>query len=142
MEKRREIQEKSEIMKIGDNASIRKVITDEDILTIAKLGDTNPLHLDDEFARKMGFKGRIAHGIISINLISTVLGTMLPGNGTILLSQNMNFRAPVYSNDTITATVEVIKIREKIITLKTDCYNQYNEPVLIGKVVVKKSLNT
>jgi 3-hydroxybutyryl-CoA dehydratase len=77
-------------------ASVSKVITDEDVKAFAGLsGDVNPVHLDDEFASGTIFKKRIAHGFLTGALFSTVLGTKLPGPGCIYLSQGLKFRAPV-----------------------------------------------
>jgi len=84
------------------------------------------------------FKGRIAHGMLSAGYISTVLGMHLPGPGTIYLSQELKFTAPVKFGDTITATVEVIeKLEEKNrLILETICTNQKGDIVVKGKAVV------
>jgi 3-hydroxybutyryl-CoA dehydratase len=124
---------------VGDTASISKTISDEDIRTFAELtGDNNPVHLDDEYASGTRFGGRIAHGMLSASLISTVLGTKLPGTGVIYLSQNLRFTAPVYPGDTITARATVSKIRtdKPIATLETVCTNQRDEPVVTGEAIV------
>lgn len=107
-------------------------------------GDLNPLHLDEMLAKKSIFKGRVAHGLLIASLISTVLGTKLPGPGTIYLSQNIKFNKPVRIGDVITATVEIKEIinrkesKPPIIKLKTFCTNQKNEIVLEGEAVVMK----
>jgi len=111
--------------RIGEQASLSKTITDPDVFTLAELvGDFNPIHLDDEYARKSRFGRRIAHGVFSAGLISAVLGNKLPG--------------PVYIGDTITATVEVLSWRsdKRIITLKTNCHNQDNKQVVTGQAVL------
>lgn len=126
-------------LRIGDRASLSKTITDEDILSFANLiGDYNPVHVDDEYARNTRFKGRIAHGVLAIGLISAVLGNRLPGPGTIYLSQTVEFVRPVRPGDIITATVEVIEIKPEkpIITLQTNCVNQAGDVVLEGEAVV------
>ena len=134
--------------KIGDNASLSKTFTDEDVRQFASIsGDENPVHLNDEYAAQTPFKKRIVHGMLTAGLISAVLGTQLPGEGSIYISQSLNFRAPVYLNDTITARVEVIKIHERkpIITLKTVCANQDDLVVLEGEAVLllpKEKLST
>jgi 3-hydroxybutyryl-CoA dehydratase len=98
-------------LKVGDSASLTKTITDADIRAFAELsGDRNPIHLDDEYAATTRFGRRIAHGMLTASLISTVLGTELPGIGTVYLSQNSQFVAPVYPGDTVTARVTVRKI--------------------------------
>jgi 3-hydroxybutyryl-CoA dehydratase len=114
-------------LKIGDSAQISKTITGEDIELFARAtGDFNPVHLDQAYAEKTMFKGRIAHGLLSVGLFSTILGNILPGHGTIYLSQEVKFLAPVRIGDTITATVEVLELipaknRSK---LRTSCINQ------------------
>lgn len=125
--------------KVGDTATMSKTITDADIQTFADLiGDHNSIHLDDEYASKTRFGRRIAHGMLSASLISTTIGVKLPGSGTVYLSQNFKFVAPVYPDDTVTAKVTVSKIREDkpIVTLETVCHNQHGELVVKGEAVV------
>ena len=122
-----------------DSASLTKTFTDEDVRSFAKIsGDINPVHLDDDFAAGTQFKQRLVHGMLTAGLLSAVLGTKLPGPGSIYLSQSINFRAPVFINDTITATVTVAKIHEgkPIITLETVCKNQDDAVVLEGEAVL------
>jgi 3-hydroxybutyryl-CoA dehydratase len=124
---------------VGEQESFTKTVTENDVNTFAELiGDFNPLHVDEEFARKSRFGRRIAHGVFTAGLISAVLGNKLPGTGAIYLSQQIDFLAPVYFGDTITATAEVISWRpdKRIITLKTDCYNQDEKQVATGKAVL------
>jgi 3-hydroxybutyryl-CoA dehydratase len=126
-------------LKVGDTASLTKTITDADIRAFAELsGDRNPIHLDDEYAATTRFGRRIAHGMLAASLISTVLGTELPGIGTVYLSQNSRFLAPVYPGDTVTARVTVKNIREDkpIVTLETICENQSGELLIKGEAVV------
>ncbi|WP_035147214.1 MaoC family dehydratase [Clostridium tetanomorphum] len=130
-----------EEIKIGDKASISKVICDEDVVSFSKIsGDVNPIHLDEEFAKKSLFKKRIAHGILTSSLISAVLGTKLPGINTLYLSQTLKFLAPVFLGDKLTAVVEVISKNDdkRIITLKTSVFNEENVEVVTGEAVVKK----
>jgi 3-hydroxybutyryl-CoA dehydratase len=125
--------------KIGDSASISKTITDRDIQAFADVtGDHNPIHLDEEFAGKTRFGRRIAHGMLSASLISSVLANKLPGAGSVYLSQTLKFLKPVFPGDTVTARVTVTGIRDDkpIITLETVCVNQHNEPVLKGEATV------
>jgi 3-hydroxybutyryl-CoA dehydratase len=125
--------------KIGDSAQLSKTIKDEDIRIFAEVtGDKNPLHLDDEFASKTIFKRRIAHGILTAGLISSVIGNRLPGNGTIYLSQTLNFLAPVYVGDEITAKVEVLQVLKegKRLRLKTQVINQNGTVVVDGEALV------
>ena len=123
----------------GDKASRIQKISDEMIRSFADLtGDTNPVHLDDAYAARTRFGRRIAHGIIAAGLISATLANDLPGPGTVYLSQTLQFKAPVYPDDTITATVEVKNVRpdKPIITLSTVCKNQNDMIVLEGEAVV------
>ena len=125
--------------KIGDCAQLSKTIKDEDIRVFAEVtGDKNPLHLDDEFASKTIFKRRIAHGILTAGLISSVIGNRLPGNGTIYLSQTLNFLAPVYVGDEITAKVKVLQVLKegKRLRLKTQVINQNGTVVVDGEALV------
>jgi 3-hydroxybutyryl-CoA dehydratase len=126
----------------GDKASRTTTITDEMIHAFAALtGDSNPVHLDDSYAAGTRFGRRIAHGMIAAGLISAVLANVLPGPGTVYLSQTLQFKAPVYPGDTITAKVEVKSIRpdKPIITLSTICANQDQKVVLEGEAVVLAS---
>ena len=124
---------------IGEKASITRKITDEDVVKFAELtGDKNPVHLEEDFAKKTRFGKRIAHGMWGAALISSVLGMYLPGPGTIYLSQTYQFQLPVYLNDTITAVVTVQAVREDkpILELETKCVNQNGQIVLQGEAVV------
>jgi 3-hydroxybutyryl-CoA dehydratase len=124
---------------IGDKATRTQTITDEVIRTFATLtGDTNPVHLDDAYAATTRFGRRIAHGMIAAGLISAALANDLPGPGTVYLSQTLNFKAPVYPGDTITATIEVkaLHASKPIATLATTCANQDGAVVLEGEAVV------
>ncbi len=139
-------------LKVGDTASIARKITDKDICAFAELtGDRNPVHLDGAFARKTRFGYRIAHGMLGASLISAVLGTELPGKGSIYLSQTLQFLGPVYIDDTVTARVTVQKVREDksmrgphagsprgvlVVTLETVCENQRGETLIRGEAVV------
>lgn len=126
-------------LEIGATASRTKTITEADVRAFAQAtGDANPLHLDEAYAATTRFGRRIAHGILSVGMISAILGNDLPGVGTIYLSQSAQFRAPVYLGDTITATCEVVKIREEkgIVTLRTTCTNQDGTLVLEGEAIV------
>ena len=127
------------VVKIGDVASISKVVTDNDVRTFAEIsGDHNPVHLDEAYAATTVFGRRIAHGSLTGALISAVIGQALPGPGSIYLSQTYSFKAPVYIGDEITARVEVIAYREdkRITKLKTEVFNQSGALVLDGEAVV------
>ena len=123
----------------GQKATRTKTITDEMIRTFAELSDdTNPVHLDDAYAATTRFGKRIAHGMIAASLISAALANDLPGPGTVYLSQSLQFKAPVYPGDTVTAIIEVKSVREDkpIATLTTTCVNQDNVTVIEGEAVV------
>jgi 3-hydroxybutyryl-CoA dehydratase len=122
-----------EDLQLGQSASLGKTITEADILMFAAVStDTNPVHLDAEAAAQSVFKERVAHGMLSAGLISAVLGTRLPGAGTIYMGQTLRFRAPVRIGDTVTATAEVtgLDAEKKRATLKTTC-------TVKGKVVIE-----
>jgi 3-hydroxybutyryl-CoA dehydratase len=111
-------------LEIGQSASYERTVSEEDIVRYAEVsGDDNPVHLDEEFASKTLFKGRIAHGMLGAGFISTVVGTRLPGYGSIYVSQSLRFRAPVRIGDTVvtTATVKSIDKERKRVTMETVC---------------------
>jgi len=122
-------------LKIGDSAEISRTVTEEDIQGFAKVtGDFNPLHLNQDYAEKTIFKGRVAHGILSLGLISNVFGNILPGPGSIYLSQEVKFLSPVRIGDTITARVEVIELvhEKRRAKFRTTCSNQKGQVVVDG----------
>ena len=125
---------------IGQSASFAKTVTEADLVLFAGVtGDTNPVHLDQEFAESTMFKGRIAHGMLSAGFISTVFGTKLPGPGAIYLSQTLNFKAPVRIGDTVVATVTVTALDGKRrATFATVC-TVAGKPVLDGEAVMMVS---
>jgi len=122
-------------LKVGDSAEWSRTVTEDDIKLFAEAtGDFNPVHLDQSYAEKTFFKGRIAHGLLSLGYISTVLGNILPGHGTIYLSQEVKFLAPVRIGDTITARVEIMELipEKNRVKFKTICLNQEGKIVLDG----------
>ena len=126
-------------LSVGANAETSKTITSEDILSFAQAtGDFNPVHIDDEAAKKSPFGERIAHGMLSAGLISAVLGMKLPGPGVIYMSQSLRFVRPVKIGDTITARAEVTEVMtaKKRAKLATTCRNQKGEMVLEGEALV------
>lgn len=130
-----------EKLEIGMYDSLGKTVTESDVVIFAGTSlDVNPLHLNEEYAKTTMFKGRIAHGMIGAGLISAVLGTKLPGQGTIYLSQNLKFIAPVKIGDTITAKVEIIELTDpkKMVKLRTTCVNQDGVLVIDGEAKVLK----
>lgn len=126
-------------IKIGDQASFQKTISETDVYLYAGItGDINPVHINEIAAKESVFKGRIAHGMLTAGLISAVLGVQLPGPGTIYLSQELKFTAPVRFGDTIFVEVTVTEIHEEKnrIRLETRCTNQDGVVVLNGFALV------
>jgi 3-hydroxybutyryl-CoA dehydratase len=127
-----------EDLSVGQKASFGKTITEADIVLFAAVtGDTNPMHLNEEYAKTSIFGERIAHGMLAAGLITKVMGTQLPGPGTIYLSQSLRFRRPVRIGDTVTATVEIIGLvpEKHRVNLRTVCAVR-GEPVLEGEALV------
>lgn len=129
-----------EEIKVGDVESITKTFSESDVYLFAGITlDNNPIHINTVYAFNTPFNKRLVHGLLTSGLISAVLGTRLPGPGTIYLKQTLNFLEPVFINDTITAKVEV---KEKIepknrLILSTVCVNQENKTVITGEAIVK-----
>jgi 3-hydroxybutyryl-CoA dehydratase len=128
-----------EELQVGETAELTKTVTESDIYLYAGItGDFNPAHINETYAQQTFFKRRIAHGMLMGGFVSAVVGTRLPGPGTIYISQNLGFFAPVYPDDTVTARVEVTEIapEKKRVTLKTTCTNQDGKVVVDGEAVV------
>ena len=128
-----------EELKVGDTARFSKTISESDVYLFAGVtGDLNPAHVNEDYAKDNFFKTRIAHGMLSASFISTVIGTMLPGPGSIYMRQEVSFLAPVKIGDTVTAIVEVAEIiaDKRRIRLKTYCINQENKTVVDGEALV------
>jgi 3-hydroxybutyryl-CoA dehydratase len=128
-----------EELQVGDTARFSKTISESDVYMFAGVtGDLNPAHVNEEYAKGTFFETRIVHGMLTASLISTVVGTMLPGPGTVYMRQEVSFLAPVKFGDTITAIVEVSEIMadKKKVRLKTYCINQENKTVVDGEALV------
>jgi 3-hydroxybutyryl-CoA dehydratase len=122
-----------EDLSVGQTAELERYVSEEAVSAFAAIsGDTNPLHLDEAFAKTTVFGGRVAHGMLSGSYISAVLGTHLPGPGGVYVSQTLSFKRPVHIGDEVIARVTVTAIDEKKghVTLKTAC-------LVNGKVVVQ-----
>ena len=120
-------------LEIGMSACYSRTVTDADVVNFAGVsGDTNPIHLDEEFAAGTHFGTRIAHVMLYASYLYTVLGTKLPGPGSIYIDQHLQFRAPVKVGDTVVARATVRKLDTKTarVTLETTCKVQ-------GRVVIQ-----
>ena len=127
-------------LEIGMKASLEKKITIEDVVIFSEVVlDKNPVHLDEEYAKRTIFKKRIVHGMLNAGLISAVIGNKLPGNGSIYLSQDFKFVAPVYIGEVVKVIVEIEKLddKKKKVILKTECYSN-NKLVLTGNAEILK----
>ena len=122
-------------LEIGMKGSFSKKITQEDVDNFIDIcGDVNPIHVDDDFSKNTPMKTKIVHGILVSSLISTTVGTKMPGPGSVWLDQTLKFLLPVRINDVITATSEIlvkIKNRQQVI-VRTTCVNQEGECVIEG----------
>ena len=125
-------------LQVGDSGEFTKTITEHDIFEFADAsGDFNPLHIDEEYAKRTVFGRRVAHGILTAGIISTVLGGEIPGLGTIFVELHIQFRKPVFIGDTVTARATVMEIiNPKRVRLLVACVNQNGEDVAIGNAVV------
>lgn len=123
---------------VGQSAQFSKTISESDVYTFAGVtGDLNPAHINEAYAKETRFGGRIAHGMLSAGLISAVIGTRLPGPGTIYMSQTLKFLSPVHIGDTVTATVTVASLDDRgRATLDTVCTNQDGVLLVKGEALV------
>ena len=130
---------------IGDFYTLKKTIPVRIVQEFADFsGDYNPVHMDDDYCRKHGLQSRIVHGMLVLSFLSTLIGMYLPGEGTVWMSQHIDFLSPARIDDTITITAEVISKSDAnalglgIIELKINIKNQHNQ--FIAKGVVKVTL--
>ncbi|WP_298725605.1 MaoC family dehydratase [uncultured Ferrovibrio sp.] len=130
-----------EDLSVGMSEVYSKTVAESDIVAFAELsGDTNPVHLDEDFAAKSPFKGRIAHGMLGASLLSTVFGTKLPGPGCIYVSQDLRFKAPVRIGDTVVAKVTILEINQEKRRVKFACECRVGDTVVIdGEAVLMVS---
>ena len=128
-----------EDLKVGMAATISRTITDTDLRNFSGVsGDTNPMHLNEEFAKSTIFKGTIVHGMLTASLISAVIGTKLPGPGCIYMNQTLKFLAPVRVGDTVYAVCKIKELTpgKNRVLLDTKCY--VKEVVVIdGEALIK-----
>lgn len=127
-----------EDLKVGQEATMSRVVTEADIVAYAALsGDYNPVHLDSDYAAKTVFKERIAHGILSAGYISALFGMKLPGPGSIYISQTLNFKGPVKIDDKVETTVKLVELLPEKRRVKFDCVcTVAGKPVLTGEAVL------
>ena len=122
-----------EDLSVGMEASHEKTVSEDDIASFAEVsGDFNPVHMDEDYASGTFFKSRIAHGMLTASFISTVLGTRLPGHGSIYLSQTLRFLAPVRIGDTVKALARVVSLDMARRRAQFACFCEVN-----GKIVVE-----
>src|SRR6201985_805114 len=125
-------------LKPGLSESFSKVVTEEDIQKFGEVsGDMNPVHFDEEYARKTIFRGRIAHGMIALSYISKVLGMQIPGPGTIFMGATTRFKAPVRIGDTVVTTCTVREVNEEKRRVIFDCVCKVGETTVVeGEAMV------
>lgn len=128
-----------EDLKIGMQATVSRTITETDLRNFSGVsGDTNPMHLNEEYAKQTQFQGCIVHGMLTASLISAVIGTRLPGPGCIYMSQTLKFLAPVRVGDTVYAvgTVKELMPEKHRVLLDTRCY-VHDTVVIDGEALIK-----
>jgi 3-hydroxybutyryl-CoA dehydratase len=128
-----------EELALGMKATMSRTITETDLRNFSGVsGDTNPMHLNEEYARNTPFGGCIVHGMLTASLISAAIGTKLPGPGCIYMNQTLKFLAPVRDGDTVyaTATITALDAERHRVTLSTQCFVR-NTLVLDGEALVK-----
>ena len=127
-------------LQVGDSASSSKTISESDVYLFAGItGDFNPVHVDEEFAKTTPFGARVAHGPLTFSLCAGLLGTELPGVGTVAVTNEVTYEAPVYIGDTIRVRVEIASLdpdRNRATTTVT-WHNQDGKQVASGTMVVK-----
>jgi 3-hydroxybutyryl-CoA dehydratase len=125
---------------VGDSAVFRKTVSESDVYLFAGItGDLNPVHVDAEFAKTSPFGARVAHGPLTLSLCAGLLGTELPGVGTIAVSNHIDYERPVYIGDTIEVRIEVAELdtERNNATFRVTWHNQDGESVATGTMVVK-----
>ncbi|HPE60296.1 MAG TPA: MaoC family dehydratase [Thiolinea sp.] len=126
-------------LKVGDKVSITRTFSEQDVRDYARLSmDTNPVHLDAAYAAATQFRERIVHGMFVGSLFTAMLGTQLPGEGSIYVSQSLKFKLPVHLDEAVTGTVEITDIRtdKPFVTLKTTVVNAEGKNVVEGEAVI------
>lgn len=127
-----------EELQVGESSSFRKTLTETDVVIYAGLtGDFNPIHIDEIYANSAPFGRRIAHGMLTMSLLTNVLGNKFPGLGTVLLDVQCRFKAPVFIGDTITVELTIIeKLDDKgFIRMNANFFNQHGKAVIAGETL-------
>lgn len=128
-------------IRVGDTTSCEWTVTSQQVDAFAEFShDDNPLHMQDDFAASLGFPGRVAHGMVTLSAISRLIGTRLPGPGSLWMSQEVHFAAPVFVNDQVQArvTVQSVSKAARVVVLLTEAINmQSNATVLRGIAKVR-----
>lgn len=125
---------------VGQSATLKKTFTSEELFSFSDIClDKNPIHLDEEYAKNSPFGKRIVYGYLTASLFSGLIGSKLPGKGSIYLGQTLNFKKPLFVDEEVTATVTITNIREDkpIITLETICTNENGQVLIEGNAVIK-----
>jgi len=128
-----------EDLKEGMEATVSRTITETDLRNFSSVsGDTNPMHLNEEFASKTVFGGCIVHGMLTASLIPAAIGTKLPGPGCIYMSQTIKFLAPVRVGDTVYAVVRIVELNKEKhrARMSTTCMVK-SQPVIEGEALIK-----
>ena len=126
---------------VGQKYCLSKCFSAEEVLLFSQLSlDTNPIHIDEDYGQKSIYGKNIVHGLLSGSLFSAIIGTKMPGEGSIYLAQELNFKKPVFQNEMVTAEVEITKLRndKQLVFLSTICFNEVREVLIEGSAVVKK----
>lgn len=122
---------------IGQEVTEEKIFDKKDVVEFAKItGDNNPLHLDEEYAKHGRFGKPIVHGVLIIGFISKIIGTQLPGCGSIYLEQNAQFRKPVYIGEKVIVKVKVAGCDRKVFKFDTNVFNENGDCVISGTAKV------
>jgi enoyl-CoA hydratase len=124
---------------VGDWAEIEKCFGATEVATFTDLSeDRNPVHLDSDYAASTRFGRPIVHGMLSSSLFSGLLGTKLPGKGSIYMSQSLSFKAPIYVGERVRARIEVTSLHQTkpVVTFKTECFNESGQLCITGEAVV------
>ncbi|XP_078349419.1 hydroxyacyl-thioester dehydratase type 2, mitochondrial-like [Oculina patagonica] len=135
----------SALFKVGDEVEVRRVVSMRDVQQFARItGDTNPIHLDEKFAKKTQVGQLIVHGVILNGIISAIHGTKLPGPGCMIMSQSLKYPAPLFPGEEVLAHIQVTGLRHSIMTCHVTCTAvQRSKVVLSGetKLLVPQNLD-